>query len=757
MCTTIMRNAFSGISIMLFAGIACSALNAQDRGDRPIASVLQIEENAPIIDGRLDDAIWANAKTITNFFQKEPVEGDPVSERTEVRIIADGEALYVGAWLYDRTPDQIVLGERVRDANLKMGDYFSIILDTYQDRQNGFIFSTTPASIEYDGQVVREGQGGGLIPNRVGQTRQQAGAMGGFNLNWDADWEVAASRDGEGWYAEFRIPFSTLSYAGGSSLQTWGINMVRGIRRHNEEAFWAPIPRQYDIMRLSLAGDLNGVPVPARRAATVTPFVLGSAQRNYTTEYGRKTRFDQKLPREIGIDAKITLTSSLTLDLTTNTDFAQVEVDEQRTNLTRFSMFFPEKRGFFLENAGTFTAGTPQAIDLFFSRRIGLSDNGNVVPILGGARLSGKIKGLGVGLMQMFTDGLDPSIEAGVQKNSFTVARVTKELEGRSRIGAMFVQRRATGNEKNYNRTYSVDGRVGLGDKVTYDTWVARTETPGRGGNDFAQSHRVEFRSRDVQVYGHYMMTGEDFNPEVGFLDRQGGYRTFTGNILKLTRSSVPWIREFDTHLTYRAYWELGGFEQSSILHFDTEILFENGGKFGPEFNLMGEGVRAPFEIAPGVVIQPGSYDFFQTLLDFGTDPSAPVALAGSIKGGSFFAGHQAGGNASLTYRQGSALSAGLALDHQIVRLPEGNFETTLVGMRFGYFFTPRIFLQSLVQYSDQANTWGANVRFGLLDTAGTGLYIVYNGVQNSYGLTQFKAPRGRAFTIKYSKNVRIF
>jgi len=757
MAKTHIKNILSAFLMVLFTGLPFSALNSQETGSRPSATVLTIEGNSPTIDGRLDDAVWANAEIITNFFQSEPVEGDPVSERTEVRIVADSEAIYVGAWLYDRTPDQIVLGERVRDANLQMGDYFSIILDTYQDRQNGFIFSTTPASIEYDGQVVREGQGGGLIPNRVGQTRQQAGAMGGFNLNWDADWEVAATRDGAGWYAEFRIPFSTLSYAGGSSLQTWGINMVRGIRRNNEEAFWAPIPRQYDIMRLSLAGNLSGITVPVRRAATVTPFILGSAERNYTTEYGRKTRFDQKLPREVGIDAKITLTSSLTLDLTANTDFAQVEVDEQRTNLTRFPLFFPEKRGFFLENAGTFTAGTPQAIDLFFSRRIGLSAGGNVVPILAGARLSGKVKGLGVGLMQMFTDGLDSSVESGVVPNSFSVARVTKELEGRSRIGAMFVQRRATGNEKNYNRTYSVDGRVGLGDKVTYDTWIARTETPGRSGNDFAQSHRVQFRSQNVEVYGHYMMTGEDFNPEVGFLDRRGGYRTFTGNILKLTRSSVSWIREHDTHLTYRAYWELGGFEQSSILHFDYEILLENGGKFGPEFNLMGEGVRVPFEIAPGVIIQPGSYDFFQTFFDFGTDPSAPFALAGTIKGGSFFAGHQAGGNASLTYRQGSALSAGLAVDHQIIRLPEGNFETSLVGIRFGYFFTPRVFLQSLIQYSDQANTWGANVRFGLLDTAGTGLYIVYNGVQNSYGLTQFKSPRGRTFSVKYSKNVRIF
>ena len=327
-------------------GLAAQVLS-QETG-RPVASVFRIDSDAPVVDGRLDDVAWAGAQVITGFFQREPVEGEPVSERTEVRILADGEALYVGAWLYDRTPDQIVLGERVRDANLETGDYFGIILDTYRDRQNGFIFYTTPASIEYDAQVVREGQGGGVFQR--GQTRQQAGSAGGLNVNWDGSWEVAASRDGQGWYAEFRIPFSTLRYTGGS-VQTWGMNLVRRIRRRNEESFWAPVPRQYNLMRLSMAGDLVGVPVPVQRAATVSPYVLGSAQRDYVNAPD-----DTDYPREIGVDAKLTL-ASMTLDLTTNTDFAQVEVDEQRTNLTRFPLFFPEKRPFFLENAGTFTAG----------------------------------------------------------------------------------------------------------------------------------------------------------------------------------------------------------------------------------------------------------------------------------------------------------------------------------------------------------------------------------------------------------------
>ena len=278
-------------------------------------------------DGRLDDEAWTLGEPITEFFQREPVEGEPVSERTEVRILADAEALYVGAWLYDRSADEIVTGERLRDANIQVADHFGVILDTYQDRQNGFIFTATPSAIEYDGQVVNEGVGGGRV---AGSSRQQRGASGGFNLNWDGSWEVATSRDGEGWYAEFKIPFATLRYAGGS-VQTWGLNMVRRIRRRNEESFWAPIPRQYNLMRLSMAGDLTGVPVPVQRAITVSPYALGSAERDYVNAPG-----DTDYPSDVGVDAKVTLTPSLSLDLTANTDFAQVEVDERRTNLTRF-------------------------------------------------------------------------------------------------------------------------------------------------------------------------------------------------------------------------------------------------------------------------------------------------------------------------------------------------------------------------------------------------------------------------------------
>src|SRR5213596_3321770 len=317
----------------------------------------------PVLDGRLTDPVWLEAPLVTGFVQRELHEGAPVTERTEVRIITDGQALYVGAWLYDTDAAGIVAGEKVRDGDITKSDYFGILLDTYHDRQNGFVFTTTPAGIEYDAQVVSEGEGGGIqLP---GQTRASAGSLGGFNLNWDGTWTVATSVDSAGWYAEFRIPFTTLRYDAGES-QTWGLNLVRSVRRKSEEAFWSFIPRQFSLMKISRAGTLEGVEVPSRRVLTATPYILGGAERNFVVDTAAKRRADA------GGEIKYGVTPSLTLDLTYNTDFAQVEVDEQRTNLTRFPLFFPEKRPFFLENAGIFSAGTPQAVDLFFTRRIGI-------------------------------------------------------------------------------------------------------------------------------------------------------------------------------------------------------------------------------------------------------------------------------------------------------------------------------------------------------------------------------------------------
>lgn len=697
----------------------------------------------PVLDGQLNDEQWKEGEPLIGFVQREQREGAPVTERTEVRLLTDGEALYIGAWMYDREPQAIVPGEKVRDGTITNSDYVAIILDTYLDRQNGFVFATTPAGIEYDGQIIREGEGGGVMQS--GQNRAQAGSMGGFNLNWDGSWRVMTSVDSLGWYAEFRIPFSTLRYGGGA-IQNWGLNAARMIRRKNEESFWSFVPRQFNLYRMSLAGTLEGIAVPVRRVATVSPYVLGSAQRDFDNEL--KARY----PAEWGADLKYGLTPSLTLDLTYNTDFAQVEVDEQRTNLTRFPLFFPEKRPFFLENAGVFSAGTPQAVDLFFSRKIGINE-GTPVPILGGGRVTGRIGSTTVGAMQLFTD--DAPL-GGVAGQSYTVLRALREVSRRSRIGVIGVQRMTTDSTASYNRTLAVDGRIGLGDQWTIDWWGAGTKTPGRTGDDLGFSGRVAYSTRDWNNSVRYVQLGEDFNPEVGFLNRLGGYTFYDVNIMRFFRKKEwAWFRQWNPHVNYRGYFGRDDFYQSGQFHIDfTEIEFSSGARFGPEVNVFHEGLQQPFAIASNVVLPTGSYDWASLGLDWSTDPSANLSMVMRGDFGPFYTGTRNGGSVTITARRGATISSSLLVDYQDVRLDEGNFTRSLVGLKAAYFFTPRIFVQTLTQFNNQQQIWTANARLGWLNTAGTGLFVVFNDGEAADGFFSWQRPKSRSLVVKYTRQV---
>jgi uncharacterized protein DUF5916 len=683
----------------------------------------------PVIDGRLDDSAWQQATPLTGFIQRELHEGEPVTERTEIRIITDGEAVYVGAWLYDNDPAGIVPGAQVRDGDISKSDYFGILFDTYHDRQNGFVFTTTPAAIEYDAQVVNEGEGGGVqLP---GQTSAMAGALGGFNVNWDGTWTVATSVDSAGWYAEFRIPFTTLRFGPGDT-QTWGLNLVRSIRRKSEEAFWSFVPRQFSLMKISRAGTLEGVQVPSRLVWYITPYALTGVERNYLVDPDARSR------SEIGGDLKLGVTQSLTLDVTYNTDFAQVEVDEQRTNLTRFPLFFPEKRPFFLENAGIFSAGTPQAVDLFFTRRIGIDALGQPVPIVGGGRLTGRIGTLTVGGLQIFT-----------KDQGYSVVRVGRELATRSRIGLIGVQRVAR-NNPGWNRIFGVDGRIGMGDAWTVDWWGAFQPGP----DDAAYSARLGYETQRWSNVARYIQVGSEFDPQVGFLNRTGGYRYYEAGLMWKQRfPGIAWLKEWLPHANYRGYYRLNGFWQEGRLHLDlTEFDLANGGRFGPEANVEHQGLEQPFEISPGVTLPVGSYDYTSFAFDLATNPSAPFWLTLRTDIGGFYDGTRAGGVVSVGARSGSFFNTSVTTEYNDVRLDEGDFIRKLINARVAFFFTPRIMFQTLVQYSNQVQAWSANARFSWLSTAGNGLFVVFNEGRSADSFFSLNEPYARSFIVKYSR-----
>ena len=356
----------------------------------------------PVIDGLVNDAVWETVTPHTTFTQQDPRLGEPATERTEVRLLFGPTAVYVSFVCFDADPSSIIVSQAKRDASLAETEAVIAVFDTFNDNQNAFVFGTNPLGIEYDGQVAREGQTGGQSFAGGGGAGTQRGGISAFNPNWDGDWTVRAQITERGWEAEMAIPLKTLRYAVGED-KTWGFNVMRNIRHKNEQVYLSFIPRGFDIYRISLAAKVPGLNMPQRRDIKIIPYALGSANKDYT-------RASDQLDRDfqVGIDTKWGVTPSLTLDATVNTDFAQVEADEEQVNLTRFDLFFPEKRPFFLENASTFQFGQPQSVDLFFSRRIGLSGAASSlqpIPIIAGGRLSGKVAGSwNVGLLNIQTN-----------------------------------------------------------------------------------------------------------------------------------------------------------------------------------------------------------------------------------------------------------------------------------------------------------------------------------------------------------------
>ncbi len=716
--------------------LLCVSLNAQNNqtvlSERPVAKASALTE-APVLDGEvLNDPAWSSISPYKEMWQTRPNNGAPASETTDIRIAYDATTLYISAVMYDARPEELVVSDARRDASLVETDAFMFILDTYNDGQNGFVFGTNPIGIEYDAQVNNEGQGNFNV------NRNQGGQIGGFNINWDGSWEVRTQTGDYGWSAEFAIPLRTLRFASGENV-SWGINFRRNIRKTNEIAYWAPLPLQFDLNRVSLAGSLTGLNLQSPGNLKVIPYVLGQLAKDNTVENP-----ETDLNVEAGLDVKYSITPSLTLDLTYNTDFAQVEVDDQQVNLDRFNLFFPEKRPFFLENAGFFSVGSPGEIDLFFSRRIGIGEDGSQVPIYGGARLSGRIDKTNIGFLSMFTEGVE---ESGIQENNFTVARVSHEFAKRSLIGAAFINRQGmAGEEDDYNRTMAIDGRWGIGKKAQISGFYSRTMTPGIDEDNSAFRIQSAYEWQGLDVFAAYSEMGEGFNPEVGFLARTA-FRKPEFRVLKRIRTNGKFgLLELRPHISFRQYYDFEGFQQTSFIHIDNHWEWINGLEIHTGFNLTNEGVSEDFEISDGVIVPVGSYDHSEAQIVFITNPSKMFSISTRHVLGGFFGGKRYNNQITLSTIFGDKFNAEFTFNRNDIDLPGGSFNTNIFRTRLSYSFTPRIFTQSLIQYNSVRDLWSANIRFGWLQQANTGLFIVYNEVRDD-GLFS-----NRSFTVKYTR-----
>lgn len=711
-------------------------------------------QTAPVLDGQvLGDPAWTDAVPATGFRQTAPDEGAPATEMTEVRIVYTETTIYFGIVCYDRNPKSITVSSSLRDGALDDTDSFQLILDTFRDQQNGFVFGTNPAGMEYDGQLVTVEQGG----TGFGGGGASGGAGSGFNRNWDGAWEVRTKVSDNGWSAEFAIPFQTIRYPA-VPLQTWGVNFQRTIRRRNETVYWAPVPRQFNLFRLSLAGQLLGIELPesTSRKLTLTPYVLGRTTHSDVGETPHNAYLG-----DMGMDAKYSFTPSLTLDVTSLTDFAQVEVDQQQINLDRFSLFFPEKRPFFLENAGSFTVGNPgnggrglAQMELFFSRRIGIGPGGREIPILGGARLSGKVaRSWTVGLLNMQTK----AVEGVTPANNFSVARLRRDLPNRSNIGALFVNRQATGDlaaENDHNRTYAVDGNWGIGQNALISGFAARTQTPGMEGRDYAYSLGGDYRSQAWHYTLAYTEVADNFNPEVGFLRRRG-FRNLGGGVYYTYRpNDFLKVQEITPHITYDSYWKFDGFQETGRLHIDFPIEFNDSSLFHPTWNVTREGVIDAFEISDGVIVPPGTYDHNEFQIAYDSNGGAPISFGMHTTFGGLFGGHRKSYGPLMHVRSGETFNASLGWTRDDIDLPGGSFVANLGTAQIGYNFSPRLFVQNLIQYNDDADLWSVNLRFGWLQQANTGLFIVYNDTRGLHD--QIPSGGGRSLIVKFSRILNV-
>ena len=696
----------------------------------------------PVMDGNvIDDEAWSSINPIISFTQKSPDEGQVATEKTAVRIMYSDQMFYVSVICYDSNPKGIVISDTRRDAPLNNTDSFMFILDTFHDQQNGFVFGTNAGGIEYDAQVSGGGEG-----MSISSTRQSVGVGANFNINWDAAWDVKTEIGEYGWSAEFAIPFKTLRFSSDKD-QSWGANFQRTIARKNEHVFWSPIPRQFSLNRLALEGTLTGINVPTDRNIKLMPYVLGN-----NNKVINETSYSES-EGDFGLDAKVGVTSSLTMDITYNTDFAQVEADEQQVNLDRFSLFFPEKRAFFLENAGLFSAGENTYygpdIEMFFSRRIGIV-SGSRVPLLGGGRLTGDLGGFKLGILNMRTG----SVKNVSDGDDYGVFRLKKELPNRTYFGGMVTRKKGLGDDGYINQSYSVDGALGIGEAIQLIGFAAKTDpAPGIKGDNDSYAYVLE-ANRNTQSFTNqirYSEVGENFNPEMGFVKRLG-YRKVLFRILNRTRPKDFFgILELRPHITYWGYWKLeDGFQETGFLHIDNHWEFRNGFRIDTGINFTREGVVDSFQIVSGEWVPPSTYDNKEIHVRTNTNLTKPFSIILVTKIGGFFNGDRKNFDTTLRYRFGDRFTSEVISKYNDVKLDDGGeFITHLIRSRLTYALSSNIYIQSLLQYNNQSDEWSMNWRFIWQQSAATGLYIVYNEAQDYDGIPIAKSTK--SFVLKYS------
>jgi hypothetical protein len=719
------------------------------------ATVRAIRLSAPLkVDGVLDEEVYAQEKPFGGLIQVTPNYGEPQSERSDVWILYDDRNIYVVCRCWDSAPPgEWIANELRRDTNgLRNNDNIGAMFDTFYDRRSGFGFYTNPLGARADYSVVDEG---------------------GPNSDWNPVWTSKTGRFDGGWTVEMAIPLKSIRYRAGDN-QVWGIQLRRSVRRRNEWAYLTPVPQSMAgpqaFNRISAGGTLVDLDLPAAGLnLELKPYAVAQV----LTDRVQATPVSNDLHTEFGGDARYSITPNLTADLTINTDFAQVEIDEQQVNLTRFSLFFPEKRDFFLEGRGVFEfarggvgasggANTTDTPFLFYSRRIGLNA-GRVVPIEAGGRLTGKLGPYAIGLMNIQTGAEAVSL---TDATNFTVLRVKRDVLRRSAIGVMATNRSVAAAGIGTNQAFGVDGSFGLSDDLSLGAYWARTATTAIRGDDQSYQGRFDYSADRYGARVEHLMVGGNFNPEVGFTRRTDFRRSFAEMRFSPRPAGIRSIRKF-TWSGSGEYIESGAGTIDAREwqgHFGTE--FENSDQFSLDVTRTYEQLRNPFTPAGSpVAIVPGGYSFGQIATSYQLGAQRRISGTMALRLGEYYNGTIR----SLTIGPGGSSPGRLSVNHQVsveptfsitrIELPDASFTTRLTRTRVDYAFTPLMFASGLLQYSSADRAFSTNLRFRWEYAPGSEFFLVYTDERSTDddGLspTSFRGLKNRALVVKLNRLLR--
>jgi hypothetical protein len=701
--------------------------------DAPTIRAVRLDQ--PLrVDGRLDDPLYTLTPPTSGFVQTEPSAGAPATERTDVWLSFDRDNVYVTMRVWESEPERMIVNEMRRDStNITQNENVAFVFDTFHDGRNGIVFNINPIGGRMDGQISNEGS---------------------YSGDWNPVWKLAVGRFDSGWVAEAAIPFRSIRFPAGSP-RVWGFNARRISRWKNEVSYLAPVPDGAGIdglFRVSIAASLTGLEVPTVRNLDLKPFVIS----DLTSDNTATPRRHNDLSGDFGLDAKYGVTPSLTADLTYRTDFAQVEADEQQVNLTRFSLYFPEKREFFLENAGIFDFGGANGFGTvpfaFYSRRIGL-DSGQNVPIEAGGRLSGRVGPYAIGVLNIQTDSTD----AGARATNFTVARIRRNILRRSSVGALFAGRSVAAAGVGSNELFGVDGRFAFFQNLSIDTYWAGTRTDTLKGDTSSYRAQVAYNGDRYGAIFDRLHVGKEFNPETGFVYRSDLNKSFGMVRFSPRPRRIRAIRKF----TYQA--SLDYFDNATTGRLETAdargvfaIDFQNSDNVKVTYDDWHERLVTPFAIATGVTVPVGGYNFGNLRTEFTLGQQRPVSGTMYVEQGTFWDGHKTTvGLSSGRTRLSPHLAIEPGFSVNRVQLPFGDFTATLVSSRLTYTITPLMFVSSLVQYYSSSSQVSANVRLRWEYQPGSELFVVYNEGRDTLG-AGFPELQNRSLVVKLNRLLRI-